>query len=88
MLAGRYISPRGLRAWAWRSSTAAAASGMSAVITRSPASTLIDDVAVGHVEARGTWIARMKRDGGVRSKRLATRVAMISRRSAARRRCL
>jgi hypothetical protein len=38
---------------------------------------LIDDVAVGHVEAAGTWMARMKRDGGVRSMRLATRVVLI-----------
>jgi hypothetical protein len=41
-------------------------------------------VPVGDIEAAGTWMARMKREGGVRNIWLATSVVWICRRSAAR----
>jgi len=57
---------------------------MSAVITISPALSWSTMWASATSKPEGTWIARMKRDGGVRSMRLATRTVGICSRSAAR----
>ena len=73
MLAAEYISPRRPRAWAWRSRTAGCQRdvGGDHQVARP---TWIDDRCGGRTsKPAGTWTARMKRDGGVRNMRLATR---------------